>query len=161
MRRIQLDNSKMWSLSATLRGFYDDNYTTSPQKQGSAGFEVSPSFSLNVPLQQTEIGLRYTYGLYYYQERQNDGADPIDQTHQVDLWLDHAFSPSWEGRLEDTFSISQDPQLQATGTATPWRTEGNNLANTVTGSLHTDWTRQFGTRLFSESSVYEYQNSGR
>src|ERR1017187_9985148 len=61
------DNSKMWSLSGTLRGFYDDNYTTTPQRHGSTGFEASPSFSLNVPLQQTEIGLRYTYGLYYYQ----------------------------------------------------------------------------------------------
>ena len=34
--------SKMWSLSATLRGFYDDNYTTTPEKRGSFGFEVSP-----------------------------------------------------------------------------------------------------------------------
>lgn len=154
------DNSKMWSLSATLRGFYDDNYTTTPQKQGSWGFETSPSFSLNMPLQQTEIGLRYTYGLYYYQQRENDGANPIDQTHQMDLWLDHAFSPRWEGRIEDTFVISQDPQLQATGTATPWRIEGNNIANTVNTSLHTDWTRQFSTRLFSQNSFYEYQNSG-
>ena len=52
------DNSKIWSLSATLRGFYDDNYNTTPHKQGSYGFEASPSFSLNMPLQQTEIGLQ-------------------------------------------------------------------------------------------------------
>src|SRR5271170_552413 len=86
-----MQTTKIWSVSSTLRGFYDDNYTTSPngQKQGSAGFEVSPSLSLNVPLQQTEIGVRYTYGMYYYQERQNQGNDPIDQTHQVDLWVDH------------------------------------------------------------------------
>src|ERR1035438_5156867 len=73
------DNSKMWSLSATLRGFYDNNYTTTPKKHGSAGVEASPSFSLNMPLQQTEIGLRYTYGLYYYQQRENNGQKPIDQ----------------------------------------------------------------------------------
>ena len=28
----------------------------------------TPSFGLNLPLQQTEIGLQYTYGLYYYQK---------------------------------------------------------------------------------------------
>src|ERR1035441_6787925 len=113
------DNSKMWSLSASLRGFYDDNYNTTQHKDGSFGFEASPSFSLNMPLQQTEIGLKYTYGLYYYQTRDNNGQKPVDQTHQLDLWLDHAFSPRWHGRVEDTFTISQDPALTAVGTATP------------------------------------------
>ena len=57
-------------MAASLRGFYDDNYTTAHTgKQGSLGFEVNPSFNLNLPLQQTEIGLRYNYGLYYYQKR--------------------------------------------------------------------------------------------
>ncbi len=69
------DASKIWDVSATLRGFYDDNYLTSNKKQDSIGFEVSPSFSLNMPLQQTEIGLKYTYGLYYYQKREELGAE--------------------------------------------------------------------------------------
>jgi hypothetical protein len=154
------DNSKMWNLSATLRGFYDDNYTTTPQKHGSFGIEASPSFSLNMPLQQTEIGLRYTYGLYYYQQRENNGQSPIDQTHQLDLWLDHAFSSRWEARVEDTVSVSQDPTLTAVGTATPQRVDGNNLVNTVAASLRTDWTREFSTELSYQNSVYDYENSG-
>ena len=154
------DNSKMWTLSATLRGFYDDNYNTTTQKQGSAGFEVNPSFGLNMPLQQTEIGLRYSYGLYYYQQRQQNNQNPIDQTHQLDVWLDHAFTPRWESRLEDTFTVSQDPALSASGTAIPQRVEGNNIANTVNGSLHTDWTREFSTVLSAQDSFYNYENSG-
>ncbi len=154
------DASKMWSLSATLRGFYDDNYTTTPQKQGSAGIEASPSFSLNVPLDQTEIGVRYTYGLYYYQQREANGSNPIDQTHQLDLWLDHKFTPNWEGRLENTFIVSQDPTLMNTGNPTPWRVEGNNIYNTVDATLHTDWTRQFSTVLTYENQLYDYQQSG-
>jgi hypothetical protein len=154
------DNSKVWSLSASLRGFYDDNYNTTQHKDGSFGFEASPSFSLNMPLQQTEIGMKYTYGLYYYQTRDNNGQKPVDQTHQLDLWLDHAFSPRWEGRVEDTFTISQDPALTAVGTATPQRIEGNNLANTVNASMHTDWTRLFSTALTYQNSFYDYQNSG-
>jgi hypothetical protein len=154
------DNSKMWNLSATLRGFYDDNYTTTPKKHGSFGVEASPSFSLNMPLQQTEIGLRYTYGLYYYQQRENNGQSPIDQTHQLDLWLDHAFSSRWEARVEDTVTVLQDPGLTAVGTATPQRVDGNNLVNTVNASLHTDWTREFSTELSYQNSVYDYENSG-
>ncbi len=154
------DNSKMWSLSATLRGFYDDNYTTTPQKHGSVGAEVSPSFSLNVPLQQTEIGLRYTYGLYYYQQRQNNGQKPIDQTHQFDLWLDHAFTSSWEVRVEDTVAVQQDPSLTAVGTSTAQRISGNNLGNTATASLMTDWTREFSSELSYQNTLVDYQNSG-
>jgi Putative beta-barrel porin 2 len=154
------DNSKMWSLSGTLRGFYDDNYTTTTHKHGSAGFEASPSLSLNVPLQQTEIGLRYSYGVYYYQQRENNGQNPVDQTHQLDLWLDHAFTPRWETRLEDTLSVAQEPALTASGATSPYRIEGNNLANTFNASLRTDWTRQFGTLLTSQTSFYDYENSG-
>ena len=37
--------TKPWSVSATLRGFYDDNYSTSPRdlRRNSFGIEVSPS----------------------------------------------------------------------------------------------------------------------
>jgi hypothetical protein len=158
---VSPDNSKMWSLSATLRGFYDDNYNTTPQKQGSFGFEASPTFSLHVPLQQTEIGLRYTYGLYYYQTRENNGQNPIDQTHQFDLYLDHAFTPRWEARLEDTVTMAQEPSLLTPGLAgTAQRINGNNVANTVTAGLHTDWTRLFSTQLTYANTFYHYENSG-
>lgn len=154
------DASKDWTLAATLRGFYDDNINTTPHKQGSVGFEVNPSFSLNLPLQQTEIGLRYTYGLYYYQQREQDGQKPIDQTHQFDVWLDHAFTPRLETRLQDTATVSQDPALTSSGTAAPQRINGNNLANTVKASLHTDWTRQFSTELSYANSFFDYEQTG-
>ena len=71
-------SASMWSVSGTLRGFYDDNYETasSGAKIGSFGMEVSPQISLNVPLQQTELGMRYIYGLYYYQRREDSGRKP-------------------------------------------------------------------------------------
>ena len=76
------------------------------------------------------------------------------------MWLDHAFSPRWEARVEDTLTVAQDPALTAVGTATPQRMEGNNLANTVNASLHTDWTREFSTALTYQNSFYDYENSG-
>lgn len=154
------DNSKMWSLSATLRGFYDDNYLTQPHKQSSFGVEVNPQFSLNLPLQQTEIGVRYSYGLYYYQKREDNHQNPIDQTHQFDLWLDHAFNPRWETRVTDTVVVTQDPWLSAVGTATPQRVNGNNIDNTASVSLRTAWTHTFSTELTYQNTFYSYENSG-
>jgi hypothetical protein len=162
-----LDSSKtwgMWNVSATLRGFYDDNYATSGSggQSGSVGFEFSPSLNVYVPLQQTELGLRYTYGLYYYQEREQLGQTPIDQTHQIDLWVDHAFSERWRMRIADTFAVAQEPELLSPGgvVSVPGRVEGNNIVNSGTITLHTDWTRQFSTELGYQNGFYDYENSG-
>lgn len=160
-----MQSSKIWSVSAALRGFYDDNYTTSPNgnKQGSGGFEVSPSLQLSIPLQQTEFTLKYTYGLYYYQERQNQGNDPVDQTHQVDFFVDHAFTERWDTTVHDTFAIGQEPTLLNPGggpTAQPYRIGGNNLANNATVALTTDWTRLFSTVLTYNNGYFDYENSG-
>jgi hypothetical protein len=158
-----MQTTKIWSASASLRGFYDDNYTTSPNgdKQGSAGYEVSPSLQLNVPLQQTEIGLKYTYGLYYYQERRNQGNDPYDQSHQVDLWLDHAFTERVQGTVKDTFVIGQEPSLLNPGggpVSQPYRVTGNNLANNANVSLTTDWTHELSSVTTYNNGIYDFQN---
>ncbi|HZL80031.1 MAG TPA: outer membrane beta-barrel protein [Candidatus Limnocylindrales bacterium] len=152
---------KDWNVSGTLRGFYDDNYAAGGNQKGSFGLEVSPTISLNVPLQQTEIGLRYTYGLYYYQQRQDLGVDAFDQTHQMELWLDHAFNERWRANASDSFAIGQEPELLNPGiSATPYRIEGDNIANHANLTLNTEWTRQFSTKLHYGNNFYDYQNSG-
>jgi hypothetical protein len=154
--------ASMWSISGTLRGFYDDNYTTasSGPNRGSFGFEFSPQINLNVPLQQTELGLRYTYGMYYYQEREDLGQNPIDQSHQLDLWVDHAFTERWQAKVQDSFIVGQEPELIDPNTSVATRTEGNNIRNTGTLAVNTMWTRLFSTAFNYQNSIYDYQNSG-
>ena len=155
---------KDWNVSGTLRGFYDDNYSMGGNQKGSFGLEVSPTISLNVPLQQTEIGLRYTYGLYYYQQREDLNVDPIDQTHQMELWLDHAFNERWRANVTDSFAIGQEPELlqpnQGVGQAVPYRIQGDNMANHANFTLNTEWTRLLSTALHYGNNFYDYQNSG-
>ena len=162
---LDLISPKNWNVSATLRGFYDDNYNIAGNKKGSVGAEFSPSISLNVPLRQTDIGLRYTYGLYYYQDRQDLNLNAFDQTHQVDVWLDHAFNERWKLNVTDTVAIGQEPDLIGpTSISTPsgvlYRVQGDNLANHGTVKLDTEWTRLFSTSLQYGNNFYDYQNSG-
>jgi hypothetical protein len=158
-----MQSTKIWSLSGSLRGFYDDNYTTgagttASPKRGSYGFEVSPSISLNVPLDQTDIGVRYTYGLYFYQDRLNlhPSQNPVDQTHQLDLWVNHAFTESWQISLQDSFVSAQDPSLVNGGT--PLRTEGNNINNVGSLKLDTQWTRLLGSEFGYQNTFVDYQD---
>jgi hypothetical protein len=161
---LDVISPKAWSVSGTLRGFYDDNYNIAPGKKGSYGAEVSPSISYNLPLQQTDMGIRYTYGLYYYQDRQDLGVNPFDQTHQVDMWLDHAINERWHINFTDTFASGQEPELLTPGinnvSAVPIRVNGNNIANHANIKLDTQWTPLFGTSLHYENDFYDYQNSG-
>ena len=150
-------DSKVWAVSASLRGFYDDNYATTPKKVGSYGFEVSPDLSVSAPLGQTEIGLRYIYGLYYYQKREQLSEKAYDQTHQVDLWLDHAFNERWHGKISDTLAVGQEPALINGGT--PYRVNGNNIADTATASLDTDWTRELSTSLIYSLGYYDFSQN--
>ena len=155
---------KYWSVGATLRGFYDDNYAISPDQKGSAGIEFLPTVSLHVPLQQTDMGIRYTYGLYYYQDRQDLGVNAFDQTHQVDLWLDHSFNERWRTKITDTFSSGQEPELlnpnPVVGVATPYRVNGDNISNHGGIGLDTDWTRLLSTSLTYDNALYDYSQSG-
>ena len=153
------DTSKMWSIAASLRGFYDDNYITGPHKQGSFGFELNPQFNLDMSLQQTEIDLRYVYGLYYYQKRKDRGQNPIDQTHQFDFFVDHAFTPLLEAKVADSVVVTQDPWLSSVGTATPERVDGNNINNTASVTVHKTWTRRFSTSLQYQNVLYSYENN--
>lgn len=154
---------KYWSVSGTLRGFYDDNYDLTSANQESFGIELLPSVSFHVPLRQTDIGLRYTYGLYYYQERNDISVNPFDQTHQVDFWLDHAFNERWHGSINDTFAAGQEPELlnpnPVLGQPVTFRLSGDNVSNQGTATLTTDWTRLFSTVLTYGNVFYDYDNS--
>ena len=74
-----VEASKPWSVSAALRGFYDDNITAIPKNyqvgtetfhpEESFGYELNPSVSLNLPTDQTYFGLSYEYSYKYYEDR--------------------------------------------------------------------------------------------
>ncbi|HTL73162.1 MAG TPA: hypothetical protein VL863_07645, partial [bacterium] len=149
---------KMWNVNGSLRGFYDDNYAVANNKKGSFGIELTPSASANIDLQQTTIGIRYTFGMYWYQQRADNGMNAVDYTHQADLWLEHAFTGRVKLNLADTLAIAQDPKLVDGGAVT--RVEGNNLANHAKATLTTDWTRQFSTATFYGNDLYIYSDSG-
>lgn len=102
--------SKPWSISASLRGFYDDNITTVPDaiKEESYGISVSPSLNYNVVRESTQISLGYTFGLRWYEDRVPDSSD---ESHEVSARINHDVSPSLSFSLSDTLRIAQEPTI--------------------------------------------------
>ncbi len=155
---------KNWNVSAALRGFYDDNYSTSPNKHGSYGIEVSPTVSATEPLRQTELGIFYSYDLQWYQERADLGQNPYDQSHTLSLWLNHSFNEHVNATLNNNFVVGQEPELLQAGASgaapTYERLNGNNIADNGTAVLNTDWSPSLSTSLTYGSFLALYSDHG-
>jgi len=157
-----LGDAKDWNASASLQGFYDSNYNIGATKKGSYGIQLSPTVTATIPLTQTQIGFLYTYGLQWYQQRQQDNVNPYDQQHTVNLWVDHAFDERWDLKVSDVFNSGQEPELLSGGGANvapvQYRLNGNNIANNATVTLNTEWTRLFSTSLVYANNFYQYSD---
>jgi hypothetical protein len=155
-----LDAVKNWNVSTSLQGFYDDNYTTGPSKKGSFGLEVSPTVSANVQLRQTDFSVLYTYGMQYYEQRDHLRVNPIDQNHTFNFWVDHAFSSRTSAKVSNSFVVGQEPELlknSVTGqTASPFRVDGNNIANNASVVLNNDWSRLLSTQVTYGNNYNSY-----
>ena len=151
--------AKPWTVRAGVSGFYNDNvYTRSnlpgavaDYKVGSFGFEVTPGFSLNLPINdgQTTLGLRYDYLLRYFENR----TKAVDHNHVLDANLTHNFNTRFKINLFDSFAQAQEPQQLgngAGGAGVFLRAEGTNFRNIAgfdfTSQLAENWSAVTGFR---------------
>jgi hypothetical protein len=159
--------AKPWSISGSVRGFYDDNYATQPSrdsfghanpaKDDALGFEVSPSAAFNWTLPQTYLGLSYQYGFRWYDDR--PGQD-YDQMHQATAKLSHAFTERYRIDVSDTFISAQEPELLEPTGAGRLRSEGDNIRNTANVTFTTDITDQVGLVFAYTNNYYDYDQTG-
>jgi len=158
--------AKLYSLSAGLRGFYDDNIFTGNDKVDldgdgkldrrkfdSFGLEVTPGVRFSVPLEQTTLSAGYTYGLRYFADRPGRS---YDQFHLADAQVNHRFSDNYSVAVADRFADAQEPAQALGSPGAPGsqllRAEGNNINNIAS----VDFTAQL-TPLWS--AVLGYRNS--
>jgi hypothetical protein len=152
---------KPWSVSATLRGFYDDNYDTQPDgplRRGTFGYELRPSAQVNLVQGQTTLNLSYIYSYMYYIDRPNGKAD---QSHDVELFLNHFFNERYSVDFSDSFVIAQEPEIIDPNLSAVDRANGDNLRNTAAINFHAQLTRLLGLVLGYSNTYYDYnQDAG-
>jgi hypothetical protein len=157
-----MDAGKSWGVSATLRGFYDDNYLCrASDEQESFGFDISPAIRYQLPLEQTYLGLGYIYSGRYYEDRSSD--NPWDQSHQFDMVLKHAFNERYSLDFDDSFVIGQEPEVLApsSGPYTEfYRTEGDNLRNQGRLLFSAQLTRVLGLQIGYNNVLWDYEQDG-
>lgn len=153
------DLSRPWSVSATLRGFYDDNYLTLPDasKKSSFGVAISPAGSVAFSTDQTDVAARYTFTARYYDERTRRD-EPWNYQHQFDGYLSHNFSHRFNVYVADSFVISSDPQvLDPLGSGIPYRTLQDNLRNTGSINFSAQLSPLLTLVLGYQNNYYDYK----
>ena len=160
------DSGKPWSISASLRGFYDDNVDTvssgAPNRTTTFGFSVSPGGSFNWERDSTTINLSYRYSLLYYGVRPARNANNYDQDHNFEAQLTHIFNERYKIRVADSFVIGQEPDSLRSGDAitSTQRIPGDNIRNTGSIVFNAELTPLFGLELGYENSLFDYKATG-
>ncbi|HEX3800365.1 MAG TPA: outer membrane beta-barrel protein [Verrucomicrobiae bacterium] len=150
---------KPWSVSATLRGFYDSNYNTEPNgsigKRSSFGYEIRPQASVSWSDGPTTLSASYTYSLKYFEDRPGDKAD---QSHDVELAFTHAFDEHNKMDVEESFIVSQEPEVLAGGGAItlPVRANGDNIHNNFALNYDLGVSRLLSFVIGYANSYYDY-----
>ena len=151
------ETANRWGATLALRGFYDDNYATSPsgKQQSSPGFEVNPTISANLPGAQTYLGAKIDYSMLYYFDRP---GDKVDHNLSLDLKLDHRFNERQRLRVEDLLTYSRQPELlDRSGTVTtPLRSESAGIRNFLPIEFSWQLTRLFSLEMGYQNTYYNY-----
>jgi hypothetical protein len=163
------ETTKPWSVAASLRGFYDDNYNTAHGdlapggvrlKRDSFGIEVSPSASLNLFRDQTAFGLSYRYGMRFYEDRPNHRAD---HSHEANAKISHAFSPQYKVDASDSFVAAQEPEVLRTagGVFTiPTRVDGSNIRNDAKVGFSAALSERFEATVGYNNVYWDFHDHG-
>lgn len=153
----RMETGKPWSVSVSLRGFYDDNWRTAPdsdpRSKDSWGFEARPHIALNLPFEQTFLGASYLNSSRYFEARPND---EWDFTHQFRLRLDHQFTPRYRLEVRDAFVYGQEPEVGIV--ALPLRADKSFIHNAADITFFGDITRQLGFAVGYENDFWDYLN---
>jgi hypothetical protein len=166
-----LEMAKPWSLSASLRGFYDDNFLTQPANYptkyvdgvlqyghplSSYGTEFTPSASFNHSIEDTLMSASYIYDLKYYGEHSY-----TEQSHQLNARLEHEFDEKDKVSVGETFVVAQEPTLiDPSIVSTPLLVEGNNIHNTGTVDYMRELTKVLDLHLGYANNLYAYRQVG-
>ena len=136
---LTAESGKPWNVSATLRGFYDDNVNGYPNHatlpsgyyRDSTGFELSPALEFSFPMEQTTLSFGTVFSLKEYEHKPVGNDVNYDWTLDLHAAITHAFSERYQLSVRDSFVIGQEPDfLRAGNTFTTFqRISGSNERN--------------------------------
>lgn len=161
---VTVDDSKWWQVSASLRGFYDDNYTVAPDAfaRESFGFEVRPEFVAGHQGEQHLIKLTTIYSGRWFDAGDNAWRESDwDHGFIADLVGEYRLTENHVIRLNDNFSWTSEPTVLDRGAPlTLLRADGTNIRNLGDIRWVGQLTQLFGMEVGYQNTYYNFENEG-
>ena len=153
---------KAWSVSASLRGFYDDNFNSQsgPNKQSSTGAEISPSIDFGVAGEQSSFDVGYDLTARYYDKSVNGSSDRSDFTHNFNATATHSISERVKLNAGESFVVGQEPDLQRGTIDNPQRISGDNVRNYANVGADIQATSLLGFQVGYNNTLVDYDDQG-
>ena len=155
-------SKKAWSVSASLRGFYDDNFNSQPSasKQSSTGFDVAPSVNFGVAGEQSSLNVGYDLTARYYEKAVNGRTDHTDFTHNFNVTATHAFDERFRVNGRESFVVGQEPDFLSGGqnVVNPQRVSGDNLRNYASAGASFQATSLLGFSVSYNNTIVDYDD---
>lgn len=157
-----MQNTKPWSIAASLRGFYDDNIDTAPNGQSSLGYQIAPSFDFGMAGEQTSFNVGYSFSANYYENQPSFQTEKWSYAHVFDGMLSHTFNPRLEMSVTESFSLGQEPDIRRSNgfLDTYTRVSGNNIRNSAGVNLNAEVTQTLGLSVGYNNNYVDYDDSG-
>jgi hypothetical protein len=158
---ITVDDTKWWQVSASLRGFYDDNYAAQPsaQEQDSWGFEIRPGIDLAHQGEQHLVKLSLIYSARWFEDR---ARNEWDHTFLSDLAYEHRITENHVVRFNDTFAYSREGTLLDAGSIqtapTVARADGTNQRNLADLRYIGQFTPLIGLEIGYKNTWYNFED---
>ncbi|HRZ56023.1 MAG TPA: outer membrane beta-barrel protein [Candidatus Paceibacterota bacterium] len=166
-------SGRPWSVSAKLRGFYDDNYRTTPSDltpeareylgdvdEESWGINFAPGIKYVLLRDQTTLTASLDYDMRWYEAQPS--SKEFDHTVRAEIAASHAFSERFRLDFFESPVYSEEPSILEPngGQASYVRTDGNAWRNYAGIGLTTGLTEQLGSRLGYSNTYYNYRDDG-
>jgi hypothetical protein len=152
------EQTKWWTVSGSLRGFYDDNSLNQIDQLAlpSWGVEVKPGVSIHVPMERTLVNASYDFTMNYYQARP---TSKVDQDHVFNARVNHRFTERYDVNLENAFTYSDAPEVIDPGNPTR-RGDSSGFFNRALIDFNARLTPIFGLSSGYKNNLRNYHQTG-
>ncbi len=143
------------TVTAQLREEYDDNiFTTKTNKKSQFKTLLEPSIIYNLPLENTLLSARYSYGMTFFPDR---GKENVDHRHEWIGRIDHSFSSRFNVDVRDRLRYTQEPDIIG-GDARARRNDSTFLSNVGSIQGNAQWTPKLGSATVFTNDWLSYDD---
>lgn len=149
------EGASIFHASTRLRVEYDDNiFQTTRNEQDSFKFIAELSLSLNFTQPTTFLGLHYRPSFTYWEDRPGDSSD---LNHQVDVVLNHEFTPRFSLSVRDRFRYAEIPEGIANDVII--REENSFIYNSLNATISSRLTPETRLDIGGRNIILQYDKS--